>query len=192
SSVVNFPSRILQAGVEMMGSIAQAGALGAGAYRQAASEGLSGTALAQRMADLRLNPTPALLDYAQKQGAYRVYQQAPGQIMQKFLALRNTDFHGVPVMRLIVPFAQTPANLLKYGLERSPLALFNIQAWKNVAAKSPEAADNIGRWALGSAIGSALALQFGAGNITGNAPTTPNERLAWEREGKQPNSIRVG
>lgn len=192
SSIVNQPSRWLRAGVEMFGSMAQAGALNAGAYRLARLEGKTGDAIAQRMAELRANPTPALLKYAQDQGAYRVYQQKPGAIMQKFLALRNTDFHGVPVLRIIVPFAQTPANLLKFGLERSPLALFNVDAWKNIAANNPAAADNIGRWVMGSSIGAALTMYAGAGNITGLAPTNPTDKLAWEREGKQPNSIKLG
>lgn len=194
-ATINFPSRLLAAGAEMAGSIAQAGALNANAYRIASQEGKTGAGLTERMAQLRENPTPALLQAATLEGRYRTYQAAPGPWLRQALALRNQDVLGLPIGRIIVPFAQTPANLAKFGLERSPLGVLKILDPKTrqaLAAADPEIADRIGRWALGSAIATAAGLEVGAGNITGAAPTVPAQRDAWAREGKQPFSIKIG
>jgi hypothetical protein len=192
--VLGSPSRILAAGVDMMSSIAEAGAINAGAYRQAKIEGLTGQALAERIAELRANPTPSLAKYAKDQGIYRTFQTEPvrGSMMQRIGDIRSAEWHGIPVARIIVPFWQTPINLMKQGLERSPMGLFNPAMIKEALAKDPKAADSLGRALLGSGVATAIALQVGAGNITGPAPTNPTEADAWRRQGKTAWSMKIG
>ncbi len=191
--VLGTPSNILVAGADMFRSINAAGAAQSGAYRIAKMEGLAGDALTTRIAELRATPTPALAKYAKQEGDYRVMQKEPDNFLQKALALRNAEIKNIPVGRILVPFLQTPVNLLKMGMERSPMGIFNVALnAEKFAAKDPAMSDIIGKSLMGSSIGAALALEVGAGNITGAGPASPAEADAWRRVGKTPYSLRVG
>jgi len=191
-AAINMPSRALAAEDAIFRSVHYAGALNAGAYRIARREGLRGQALAGRIAELLTDPTPSLLGYAGKMEDYRVYQQQPGQFARGLVQIRDTDVGGIQPLRFALPFIQTPANLVKYGLERSPLGVLNPTLWRNVARRNPEAADQLGRWLIGSTIAAAVAYYAADGKITGAAPEGQAQRDLFYRQGKQPYSIRVG
>jgi hypothetical protein len=133
------------------------------------------------------------MDEAGNLAAYRVFQAPPGKLTRLISEARNADIgKGIRPLQFVMPFIQTPANLLKYGLERSPAGLLNPKMWQNVAAKSPEAADQLGRAIVGSTVAAALGMYAADGKITGAVPSTPAERDAFYRSGKQPYAIQIG
>ena len=77
-----------------------------------------------------------LWDEAVEEAHYRTFTDRLGPFMSGVSMLRNVDQYPVGglVGRVVVPFLRTPANLVAYGLERSPLAPFVPQARANLRA----------------------------------------------------------
>ena len=186
--VVRAPGTALEAADTLNYSINYRSALNALIVRQARSEGLSGAALVDRIATLKGEPTESLIKNAAATAEYRLFRQEPGEITSAVMRLRDT----IPPLRFVLPFLRTPVNLLKFGLERSPVGFFNPSLWRNLAAKNPEASDQIARAFLGSTLAAGVAWQFGEGKITGAAPKNAAERDKFYREGKLPYAINVG
>lgn len=191
--VINLPTTLLEASDQFFSLLNQRAALHAEALRLAKGN-------AEDAAALLANPTPELLERAGHIAEYRVFKQ-DSDAANKISNVRNitvrlgTDPNtrwAVQPLRFVIPFVQTPTNLLKYGLERSPLGFLNPQLWVNVAKGSPEAADQIARAGLGSLVAGGVALYAADGKITGAAPTNPGERDRFYRSGKVPYAIQVG
>ncbi len=189
---IQFPSRVLEAADAFGYSINRIAALRAKAYRVASGEGLKGEPFIARLNELIQNPTKEMLEYANKTAEYRLFRQEPGEVISKLIRVRDAKIWDTQPLRLIVPFLRTPTNLVKYGLERSPLGLLNVPMWKNIARKSPEATDQIARTMIGATTAVAIALYVADGNITGAAPRSVGERDEFYRLGKQPYSIKIG
>lgn len=185
---VNLPSNMLEASDAFFYSVNYRASLNALARRQARKEGLKGQALLERVADLRGAPTENIIREAKKQAEYRLFRQDPGKFIQSIMAAREQ----FPMLRLVIPFLRTPTNLLKYGLERSPAGFLNPRLYRNLAAKSPEASDEIARALMGTIGTAGIAVAFGQGRITGRAPTDQAERDRFYREGKLPYAIKIG
>src|SRR3990167_10607395 len=106
-------------------------------YSQAAKEGLKGKSLLARTAEL-INDTPSdIIEASGKAAKYRVFQEDPGTITRSVLSLRKASG---PVGTFITPFVQTPVNLIKFGIERSPLGLLTNVPRARGAAVSDELA----------------------------------------------------
>lgn len=195
-AAINMSTRSLVAADAVFRSLHYSAALNAGAYRMASQAGLKGQARVARIAELLTNPPKDLLDYAGKMSRYRVYQAEPGQLAQGLTKIQNINVgingRNIQPARFALPFVPTPINLAKYGLERSPLAILNPQLWTNIIKRDPEAADQLARWFVGSAITAAVVSYAADGKITGAAPTSAIERDRFYREGKQPYSLRIG
>ena len=185
--------RLPLTGLEAMDAFFKAvnfeGALSALAVRTAKMERLTGNALTVRVADLMANPTDDIIDAATKEATVRLFRDEPTRFGKAALHIRET----VPGARFIIPFARTPDRLIAYGIRRSPLGLFDVPMWKRLAAKNPEAVDELAQTLMGSTIGMGMAAMLATGQIgiTGAAPTSSAERDRFYREGKQPFSIKV-
>lgn len=191
--VINMPSTLLEAADALYKQVNYRAAINATAYRQVARRGLKGQARVDAMADLLEQPSKVLMDEAGRIAENRLFRSEAGDFVQALMKARDTVSIGsVKPLRFVIPFLRTPANLLKYGLERSPMGWMNPKLWRNLAAKDPEAADQIARAALGSMTAVAIAWYALENKITGAAPTNPAERDRFYRDGKQPFSIRVG
>ena len=191
--VIRAPGTALEAADAMNYAMNYRAALNAGIIRQARSEGLKGLALLERMAELKANPVEALgtgnlMKEAARVAEYRLFRQPPGTVTKAILKLREI----FPPLKFVVPFISTPVNLFKFGIERSPLGLFNPSLWRNLAGKSPEASDQLARVFLGSMLAGLIAWQFREGKITGAAPTNAAARDRFYREGKLPFAVKIG
>lgn len=191
-NVINMPSRFLNAADQLWRSMLYSQALHANAYRMTRLEGWQESEFTHHLADLIANPTPELFKQAGDLAEYRLFRQKPGEFTQALLKLRNTPVLGIKPLVYVVPFIQTPVNLFKFGMERSPLGILNPHLWQNVAKQSPEASDQLARWAMGSAVSAGIVTMFARGDLTGPVPTSPSERDAFYRQGKQPWSIKIG
>ncbi len=185
---ITWPTHLLEAADAFGFAIHSATSIRTQAFRIASAEKLKGQAFLSRLNGLVNNPTADMMAIAEKVADYRLFRQKPGTIIGKLIEIRNQAW---PI-RFLVPFLRTPANLVKYGLELSPLGILNPKLWKNLASKSPEAAEQIGRWVIGSGVAISFGLYAADGNITGAAPVDPTKRDAFYRAGKQPYSLKIG
>lgn len=184
SAAVNLPSRAMIAADTFFKSISYSSDLYSRAARIASKEGLQGKEFGKRVGELIANPTKEMIEGAETFSRYVTFTSKPGSIIKQVIRLRNsTGLFG----RFIVPFVNTPANLLKTGLEFSPAGMARF-----VTAKGPEKADVIAKSLIGSMIEIPLAIYAFDGKITGAPPRDPAKRDKFYREGKQPYSIKVG
>jgi hypothetical protein len=186
--MVRTPSRALEAADQFWKTLSYRGALQAGAYRQAATEGLTGAERTQRIAELVSNPPDALMAAASKESLYRTFRQEPGPATQAFMRLRNQ----VPGMRYIVPFVNTPTNIAKFGIERSPLTFLRPGFYQAVKQGGGQATDEMTKAVLGSGLLGIGAYLAANGILTGGGPQDPAERQARYTSGWQPYSVKVG
>jgi hypothetical protein len=185
-------TRGLSAADQLAKSIRYSAEIRSLAYRQAASEKLTGNAFAQRFKALIEYPTEDIVKAAQMESKYRLFQKST-EFGKKIISARNSfDIKGVQPLRIILPFVPTPVNLVKYGLERSPLAALDWRMWTAVVKKNPEAAPQIAKWVMGSLGAAALGIYAKDGLITGDPPDNVADRDEFYREGKQPYSVKVG
>lgn len=188
---INAPTTALEAADTFFYAVNYRAALNASIVRQAKTDGLTGDALASRIADLKASPTEALIKQAKDAAEYRLFRSDAGSITSWLMQGREK----VPGLRYILPFLKTPSNILKAGIEHSPAALLdftNAGIWRKLAAKNPEASDQIAKVLTGTMLASGLALVVAKGNITGAVPNTAGARDRFYREGKQPFSIKIG
>ena len=185
--LIRAPGTFLEAADAGHSAINERAAMEALVIRMVRKEGLKGDERVARMAELKLNPTKGMLREVRDTAQYRLFRnELTGWVgdLQKY---RNKH----PWIRLIIPFLRTPANLVTYGLVRSPLGVFNKNMWRNIAEKNPEASDEIARVFLGTAVGGGLVAVL-KDRITGRPPTNPADRDRFYREGKLPYAIKVG
>lgn len=130
----------------------------------------------------------------QKYAEIGTFQDDPGVgINSLSMFLENMPFVG-PVGKLVVPFLRTPANILRYQLEHTPLIGRYAGEYNAVKLSGDQLrmAEYEGREMIG-----AMTLAIGAGlaateMITGNLPADPRERTRWRTLGIRPRSVKIG
>lgn len=193
--VPNLPSRALEAADTFFRSLAYKQELAAAAYAKARSEGATQSGpLAARMADLMTGSSPEALDLQQRAevfAARAVFQEQPGPVLSRIVALKNDPDVPVPfrlAMTFVAPFIKTPGNILRQGAEYTPAGF----AMKATKAGGREGAQALGRAALGSIALAPIAYLAATGRLSGNGPTDPGERAALMEKGWRPNSLKIG
>jgi len=172
--------------------------LHAQAFRQAASEGLQGPDAARRMAEIVHNPPENIRISAADAALYSTFNQEPGGFAQQIMKLRNyqgDDGSALAKMNplfLVLPFVRTPANVLSYSFERTPLAPLVGQWRADIAAGGARADLALARISMGTTTLLLAADLASNGAITGAGPTDAPQREALMRDGWQPYSIKVG
>ncbi len=189
-SVIRIPSRILEAEDQVFKAINYRAEINALALRQAMKEGHRGASLTRRVAELRANPTHKMQHAAHQAALYQTYQNKLGVKGQWVMNLRE----AVPLGWLIMPFIRTPANILKYAAERTPLGLLMKPVRENLSGANGTVARDIqlARIALGTAVMVAVVGLAIAGHITGGPPDDPEEERVLRATGWQPYSLRIG
>ena len=184
--VIRTPSRLLEAITDSAKLLNYSAEIHAQAYRQAAKEGLSGAGRWSRAEELASNPTDQMRQAAANYGLEQTFQQKLGPAGQKVTELRN----AVPGGRYLLPFIKTPLNILKAGVEYSPVGA--AKSGIKALAGRDVSTDTLAKNAVGTAMTGALLYNALQGNITGGGPTNPKDRLRLEAQGWQPYSVKVG
>lgn len=185
---IRTPSKALVAADALFKNINYQAALRQGAYRMAKQSGKKGAAMKAVMAELLDNPTKELMDFAGDMAKYRLFQKDPDKITAAVMKLRGgIDIKGFRPIELVVPFVQTPVNVAKYGLERSPAGIVKV-----ITQKGGNRADAIARTFIGGTAAAAIAFFFAEGKIVGAPPRQKAERDAFYRTGKVPYSVKIG
>lgn len=186
--LVRLPSRTLLAFDEFFKAMTFRGEMHAQAFRRAAQEGHTGAARRDRMAEILATPDEDMIEAASTAARYWAFQQKLGQGGQAVINLRAK----VPGLSVVIPFVQTPVNVAKFGLERTPLSLGYIAAKAaRGELRGGELSEQTARMLVGSAIAGSIAAAAVQGLITGGGPRDPNERRAWLQT-HQPYSVKVG
>jgi hypothetical protein len=186
---INIPTNIMEATDQFFKGINYRMAVSKLSYREVKKAGVVGkTKFADDLAKLIANPTDEIMEEAHQITLERLFRRQAGKTTQALMNVRESQ----PVLKFLLPFIRTPVNLLKVGLETSPLGIFNPKLIKNIATRNPQAAEQLAKVALGSLFAGGLYLYAKDGKITGAAPTTEAKRDQFYREGKQAYSIKIG
>lgn len=187
------PGRLLATADELFKTIGYRMELNAQALREASAEVRSGKisadAMKARIQELIENPSDVVKLRAIDAATYQTFTNSAQNIPT---TLANA-IRRVPVLGLLtLPFKRTPINLMMYTFERTPFAPL-IKTWRtDIAAGGARRDIALARIATGSMI-MATAIDLAAsGVITGSEPTHPGEKDHFYRQGKKPNSIRLG
>ena len=142
------------------------------ATKEALNEGLTGSAFKQRVADLVQNPTNPMHDVSTDFARYQTFTNETG----KFAKSVNSAVQATGVGKYIVPFVRTPANILSYGFERTPLAFVMSDVRNALKAGGTEASIAMARIAGGSMLMASVVPFVTDGKITGGGPANPGVR----------------
>lgn len=195
--VVGVPTRVVGAIHTFQKFITYSESLSALAYRKAASEGLEGsiadqtTALGSRIAQLRNNPSPEMMQAATDEGKYAALMGEPGKFGKRAESLANSNNYT----KAIVPFYRVMNNISSQALlERTPLGVFSDQVRADILGKNGNAAQAtaIGKMATGVGILTGAATLTAQGMLHGAAPDDKNERDYNYLAGNPPYSVRIG
>ena len=167
--------------------------LNALAVRRATHEANSGIIrpdqVKERIAAIVSDPPIDLRLDAIDQATYQTFTSAPGELTKAI----TRGVNSVPLAgRLILPFVRTPANILKYSFERTPLAPLMAHVRADIAAGGARRDIALARITTGSLLIATAADMAMSGIVTGRGPSDRRERQAMERGGWQPYSIKVG
>ena len=102
--------------------------------------------------------------------------------------IQNLRLGFIPIGRIILPFAQTPANALVKGIAAAFPFHKTFQALGSGTAAQQQKA--LAKFSMASMMGAYVANEFANGRFTGQMPTNKNEReaLLVQKPGWQPNS----
>ena len=198
--LARFPSRnvaAIHSGFRAMNYSMEINAL---AYRQAAEEGLTGTALATRTAELRQNPPEEMMDAARGRATDLTLMGQGGKITQALQRLTNTTVN-VPglgetaVLKFVDPFVHIAGNIMNQALlQRTPIGLLSTEIRADLAGKNGNIAQDTAMAKM--LVGTALAVTFGGlaaqGLISGSGPADPKTAAMWRLAGNQTYSVRIG
>ena len=191
-NIVRIPGRALAASDEFFKTIGYRMELNAQALRQAAGEVHAGVIPADgikaRVAELLENPPENLRMSAVDQALYQTFTNSPGKLAQGLQSLKAQ----FPALTVILPFVRTPANILKYTFERTPLAPLMSSVRADIAAGGARQDLALARLSTGTALMMVAADMAMSGTVSGSGPKDTSERQALERTGWQRNSIKVG
>lgn len=183
--------RLLQAEDDAMRGIVFTSELYALAARDARSNGFIGEKLLNRVNEILDNPTDEMYDMAMAEAARKTFTKGDLKGAVGMMAKYTRALMGeVPALQFILPFVNTPANLLQYGMDTSILAAVSPRLWGEVAKGGASADMALAKISVGSSLTIGLWQLYEAGLISGNGPDDPAARAQLEREGWKPNAVK--
>lgn len=195
SGVLEAPTRALAGTDEWWRNVLQVSNLYGLAVRNAGNKGLKGKAFWEEVDNLINNPTKEMIDATNDYTKVLQFLDKPSGIARWMDSARNPKVGEGPakrlgrgIIRLAVPFVNTPDALIRTAIRRSPLAYEreNINGWQKGGAERDKV---LARLLMGSMLSFWVAAQTGE-YITGNGPSDYKKRAAWLKT-HQPNSIKV-
>lgn len=195
--VFNIVGRGLESMDTFFKSIASQRALQTGAYARAKKSGLKGAEFNKKFQEILTDPPVDLIKEVEREGRRAVFRDDPGPILQGLTKLRDDITYKLPSgkeitvlnpIKFVIPFVQTPGNVIKQGLEATPAGLVPIRR----GATKREIARGQGRAALGSTLLLPATFMAAEGNLSGSGPEDPEIRAELYRTGWQPNSVKIG
>lgn len=131
----------------------------------------------------------------QKYAETATYQNDPGGFINHLsAAVDKFEPFNLPVGRYLFPFVRTPANIMAYQLQHTPMIGKFFGDYKEAvkANDTLKIAEYQGREAIGSFLVSFGYTHAWAGQVTGNMPMDKDEKERWRQAGIVPRSWKVG
>ena len=192
-SVSQTPGRLLGASDEFFKTLGYRMELHAQAARMARAEVDSGKILPsmfeKRISEIISHPPEEVKIEAVNAALYTTFNNKPEETLSRI----GIAIQRVPVLgRMLLPFKNTPINILTQAVERTPMAPL-IKSWRaDIAAGGARADIAMARTATGSLLLMTVIDQALKGNITGKGPQEPGQRANWKRLGNQEYSVKIG
>lgn len=189
---IRVPTRALGAADEFFKTLGYRMEINAQALRQASQEVNAGTItneeIKERIAEIVANPPENIRLAAVDQATYQTFTNTPGDLAQGISNLKAK----FPAFNIIMPFVRTPANIMRYTFERTPLAPLMKHYRADIAAGGARRDLALAKVATGTSIMMMTADMAMTGTITGQGPSDSSERSALMRQGWQPYSVKIG
>lgn len=186
--IITGPGKALTASDELWKSVGYRMELNAQALRMAMREGLEGEALGRRIQEILANPPESIRLAAINAANYQTFTQNAGPLAARLMAAAK----DTPVLRLVLPFIRTPANIMKFTFERTPMAPLMRSVREDLMAGGARRDLALARISLGSMAMAVAGALNAAGILTGGGPSDPKLREALRRTGWQPYSVKIG
>ncbi|MCE7761072.1 hypothetical protein GQL56_00330 [Pseudomonas putida] len=146
------------------------------------------TKFSQRIDQLVQSPTAQMIEQAGEHARTNTFNNKAGAFADALMRAKAK----APWLNLIVPFVRTPANIVKFGLKRTPAAPLFKEVRADMLEGGAKQERAIARmlWGSGVMVGAGMLAQ--AGYLTGSGPDDKKERQALMATGWRPYSIKVG
>lgn len=187
-SFVRLPGRMLTAEDEFFKGIARAQEINAQALRDGIKKGLRGRELAEHVARLKEEAPEWLTKEGENAARYLTFTNDLGTTGAQLQRTIQSD----PRLQFIAPFVRTPINIVKFAVDRSPVAFASKKFWRELAKGGVSRDRALARVATGSAMGMWAMSMAMDGRMTGAAPRDPGERQVFYDSGRKPYSVKVG
>lgn len=194
-TAARMPGRFLSAADSFFGAVNFSMAKNARAYRIASEEGLTGTAFDARVAQIRDNPSEALMSEFVAQAAELRLMEKGGKFLNALSHLSNVEIGGFPALKFVTPFVHVAGNILQQSvMHRTPIGLLSAEIRADLIGKNGNVAQDMAMARM--AAGTILAVTMGGlaaqGYASGSGPTDQNEAAMWRLAGNQAHSVRIG
>lgn len=183
---LNWTGRALEAMDQFFYSVNYKSDLYARLYAKGHKEGLRGKALDTQIAKWALDPPKDVKVASHREALRSVYKEDGGKWVEAAMTAKNK----VKALNFVIPFARTPGNIIRQGIEATPLAAMTKQTRDALKAGGREGSEAVARMATGTAALAGLAWWAGMDNISGSGPSKPAERAALMEDGWLPNAVR--
>lgn len=187
--LVNFPTSNLKNITAAFHAIHYTGDIWRRAYGAASQALRDGRITEGEVSDyvrsLITDPTEEMMKGATQEALNRTFQAELGKVGKAFVAARNSIG---PAGKVIAPFYKTPTNIVKQGLELTPLGAPVLAAKMFKHGYDPVM---MGKIVTGTALSIAAFELAKNGGITGAGPKDPKERATWLATGKIPFGFRT-
>ena len=119
---------------------------------------------------------------------YLTFTNTPNFLAQQIQKI-TTNY---PLLKLVIPFVRTPANIFDMAMQHTPLAPLYKSFRADVMAGGARQEMALARMATGSSLLLAVGDMAMNGVITGGGPRNSAHRKALEATGWQPYSVKIG
>ncbi|MBH3373402.1 hypothetical protein [Pseudomonas juntendi] len=148
----------------------------------------SGVKFSQRIEQFVQNPTAKMIEAAGLHARTNTFNSKAGAFANAVMSAKAK----APWLNLIVPFVRTPANVVKFGLHRTPVAPLFKEVREDFAAGGARQERAAARMVWGSGVMVLAGMAAQAGYLTGSGPDDKKEKQALLATGWRPYSIKVG
>lgn len=124
--VIRLPGRFLRAADEFAKSLIIPAETAARAYREGRENGLAGDALQAFITAQLADPQSKARREAVKRAKELTFQQEPGAMVKHLMTMRESQTAGGYILKFLLPFLKTPANILDVMVRKGPLGVFKL------------------------------------------------------------------
>lgn len=199
-TVVRLPGRFLATADTFFRSLNYSMAKNALAYRTAAHEGLTGTEFDARVAELRNNPSEAMMEEARGAATSTTLMDRGGQFVQAMNHLTSATVDlpligEIPPLKFINPFVNIAGQIINQSIiKRSPVGLLSRELRADLSGKNGNIAQDMAqaRMLMGTVVAMAMGGLAAEGLASGSGPKDHDENAMWKMAGNQAHSIKIG